>query len=74
MSTSISKRRATQILREAGYRLESIVKHELWTDGEHTIPLPLATHSDLWGFMAQQIRRIGAGQGPPKARKKREDG
>ncbi len=71
MSTSIPKRRAVQILRQAGYRLESTGKHELWTNGEHTITLPLAPHSDLWGFMAQQIHRIEQGEGPPKARRKR---
>ena len=69
MANSIPKRRAVQILRRNGYRLENTGKHERWTDGEHTLLLPLAPSSDLWGFMAQQIRRIANGQVPPKARR-----
>ncbi len=70
MAGSISKRRAVQILKREGYRLENVGKHERWTDGAHTIVLPLAPSSDLYGFMAQQIRRIGNGHAPPKARRK----
>ena len=70
VANGISKRRAIQILRAAGYRLASTNKHELWTDGAHTIALPLNTNSDLWGFMAQQIKRVGqTGATPPKAKK-----
>ena len=71
MSASVSKRRAVQILREAGYSEVPGNKHEVWTNGEHTITLHRDTHGDLWGFMAQQIRRIEAGEAPPKARRKR---
>ena len=49
--------------------MESGSKHELWTDGEHTIVLPTAPSSDLYGFMAQQIRRIEEGNAAPKARR-----
>ncbi len=69
MAGSLPKRKAIKILRKAGYRNESSGKHELWTNGEHTIALPLSPHSDLWGFLAQQVRRIGAGIAPPKARR-----
>ncbi len=69
MANSIPKRRAVQILRRKGYRLANTGKHERWTDGEHTLLLPLAPSSDLWGFMAQQIRRIDNGHAPPKTQR-----
>lgn len=74
MSGSVPKRRAIQILRGAGYWLVLGNKHEVWTNGAHTITLPRDTHGDLWGFMAQQIRRIEAGESPPKARRKHDEG
>ncbi len=67
---ALSKQRATKILQEAGYRLASTGKHELWTDGEHTLTLPMSTHGDLWGFAAQQVHRIKEGEHPPKARRR----
>lgn len=69
MAGSISKRRAVQILKRQGYRMELGSKHERWTNGEHTVVLPTAPSSDLWGFMAHQIRRIGDGHAPPKGRR-----
>lgn len=69
--SSVPKRRAVQILRKAGYREVPASKHEVWTNSAHTITLPRDTHGDLYGFMAQQIRRIEAGEPPPKARRKR---
>ena len=69
MTATISKRRAVRILRQAGYHMESGSKHERWTDGEHTIVLPTAPSSDLYGFMAQQIHRIENGVAPPKSRR-----
>lgn len=69
MAASISKRRAVRILHRAGYHLESGTKHERWTDGEHTVVLPTAPSSDLYGFLAQQIRRIKNGDTPPKSRR-----
>ena len=66
---SISKRSAVKILKRNGYRLENVGKHERWTDGEHTIVLPTAPSSDLWGFMAHQIQRIDNGHAPPKGRR-----
>ncbi len=69
--SNVSKRRAIQILRQAGYSEVPGNKHEVWTNGQHTITLPRDTHGDLWGFMAQQVRRIEAGGTPPKARRKR---
>ncbi len=71
MSASVSRRRAVRILKDAGYRQVPGNKHEVWTNGHHTITLPRDTHGDLWGFMAQQIRRIEAGESPPKTRRKR---
>lgn len=68
---SIPKRRAVQILRQSGYQQVPASKHEVWTNGKHTISLPREAHGDLWGFMAQQIRRIEAGELPPKARRRR---
>mgnify|MGYP001583306324 CR=1 FL=1 len=69
--SSISRRRAVRILRDAGYHQVPGSKHDVWTNGEHTITLPRDTHGDLWGFMAQQIHRIEAGAEPPKSRRKR---
>ena len=69
MTATISKRRAVRILRQAGYNMESGSKHEIWTNGEHTLVLPTAPSSDLYGFMAQQINRIEKGNAPPKARR-----
>ncbi len=69
MAASIPKRRAVRILRRAGYHMESGTKHERWTNGNHSVVLPTAPSSDLWGFMAQQIRRIENGGTPPKSRR-----
>lgn len=49
--------------------MESGSKHERWTNGDHTIVLPTAPSSDLYGFLAQQIRQIEKGKPPPKARR-----
>ena len=49
--------------------MESGSKHEIWTNGEHTLVLPTAPSSDLYGFMAQQISRIENGDTPPKSRR-----
>ena len=69
MTSTISKRRAVKILRQAGYHMESGSKHEIWTNGEHPLVLPTAPSSDLYGFMAQQISRIENGDTPPKSRR-----
>ena len=69
MTNTISKRRAVRILRRAGYHMESGSKHEIWTNGKHTLVLPTAPSSDLYGFMSQQSRRIEQGNTPPKARR-----
>ena len=69
MSSNISKRRAVQILTRAGYNLEAVKKHERWTNGQHTIALPISPSSDLYGFMAHQIKQIAAGVAPSKARR-----
>ena len=69
MTSTISKRRAIRILRQAEYHMESGSKHEIWTNGEYTLVLPTAPSSDLYGFMSQQIRRIEQGNTPPKARR-----
>ena len=66
MSYIISKRRAIRIMRDQGWQKTKTTKHETWTNGKHMITLPINPDGDLYGFMAHQIRRIGAGLPPAK--------
>lgn len=66
--SNIPKRRAIRILRRAGYHQESTSKrHELWTNGEHRISLPhKPIGGELYGWLANQIQKIEAGEDPAK--------
>lgn len=63
----LSKREAERILRGADWRLVKMSRHEVWSDGKHRLSLPHTPRSGgLYGWLANQIRKIEAGEDPAK--------
>jgi len=59
----LSKRRAIRILRRAGWNLvKSGGRHEVWSDGKNQLSLPHKPEGDLYGFLANQICKVKAGE------------
>lgn len=72
--SNIPKRRAIRILRRAGYEQDATGKHELWTNGKHQLSLPhKPVGGELYGWLANQIRKIEAGEDPAKVFKRGDD-
>jgi hypothetical protein len=59
----MSKREAVRILRGAGWRIVKMGRHEVWSDGTHRLSLPhTVCRGGLYGWLANQIRKIEAGE------------
>lgn len=63
----VSKREAERILSDAGYQMVKMGRHEIWANGSHRLSLPHTPSSGgLYGWLANQIRKIEAGKTPAK--------
>ena len=60
----LSKRQAIRILRRAGWSMVKSGRHEVWSDGKsQQLSLPHKLEGDgLYGWLANQIRKVGAGE------------
>lgn len=70
VARTIPLRTARKILRANGFEITRHTSHEVWADSTgRYISLPYKPHGgNLYGFLAQSIRRIERGERPSKDR------
>lgn len=74
MGTTVSIRDAKRILRKRGYEITRQTGHEVWqNEAGRYVSLPhKPVGGQLYGFLAQTIRRIEAGEPPTKGKVDRD--